>query len=199
MKQVPAPITPHRLEMFSDAVLAVIITITALEIRPPDGGDLEALRSMTPTLLAYMLGFAFIGIYWNNHHHLLRSAKRITAGVMWANLHLLFWLSLVPATTVWLGEFPDKSWPAAIFGVIGFMAGIAYFILSRLLIRADKDNKLERVIGRDVKGITSQVLYALGIGAAFIDPLLAYVLYVSVSVMWLIPDPRLKQTAGRSS
>jgi TMEM175 potassium channel family protein len=194
MKKLPGPITPSRLESFSDAVLAVIITITALEIRPPHGGDLGSLTSMLPTFLAYLLGFAFIGIYWNNHHHLLRSVKKISGSVMWANLHLLFWLSLIPATTVWVGEFPNDTWPAAIFGIIGFMAGIAYYVLSRALIHADEDNKLENRLGRDWKGIISQILYGLGIGMAFIHPLLAYSFYVLISIMWFVPDRRLSSS-----
>ena len=185
------PITPTRLESFSDGVMAVIITITALEIRPPQGDNLTSLASDGPLLLAYMLGFVFIGIYWNNHHHLLRSAKRINGSVMWANLHLLFWLSLIPAATVWAGNFPLDRLPAIAFGVVGLMSGIAYYILSRTLIHADRGNKLDKLLGQDTKGIISQVLYAIGIGAVFISPLLAYGIYVLVSIMWFVPDSRL--------
>jgi len=194
MKQErPGPITPTRLEAFSDGVLAVIITITALEIKPPPGDTLSALHTVIPLFLAYLLGFTFIGIYWNNHHHLLRSSRRISGTVMWANLHLLFWLSLIPAATVWAGEFPGDAWPAAVFGCIGFMSGIAYYILSRTLIHADNP-KLKRQLGRDTKGIISQVLYALGIGLAFIHPLLAYGVYALISIMWFIPDRRLEDS-----
>jgi len=191
MRRPQGPISPTRLESFSDSVIAVIITITALEIRPPQGDNLTSLDSGLPLLLAYVMGFVFIGIYWNNHHHLLRTAKRINGSVMWANLHLLFWLSLIPAATVWAGNFPTDKLPAIAFGVVGIMAGIAYYILGQTLIHADKGNKLDMLLGRDTKGIVSQVLYAIGIGAVFISPLLAYGIYILVSVMWLVPDPRL--------
>jgi uncharacterized membrane protein len=172
-------------------VLAVIITISAVGIRPLHGGDLGSLYSIMPTFLAYLLGFSFIGTYWNNHHHLLRSAKRISGSVMWANLHLLFWLSLIPAAILWVGDFPYDIWPAVVFGVIGFMASIAYYILSRTLIHADLNNKLEGRLGRDTKAIVSQTLYALGVGMAFINPLLAYGFYALISIMWFVPDRRL--------
>jgi uncharacterized membrane protein len=180
-----------RLEGFSDGVLAVIITIMVLELRPPPGDALAALQALIPGLLIYVLSFAFIAMYWNNHHHLLRATRRISSGVMWANLHLLFWLSLVPVVTAWVGAHPRSRWPAVIYGAIGFLAGVAYYLLTLTIRAVNQDTRINELLGRDVKGKLSVVIYTLGIGLAFLDPLLAYGSYALVSIMWFIPDRRL--------
>jgi uncharacterized membrane protein len=180
-----------RLEGFSDAVLAVIITIMVLELRPPPSGDLAALGSLIPGLLIYVLSFTVIGIYWNNHHHLLRATRRISGGVMWANLYLLFWLSLVPVVTAWVGAHPRSVWPAVTYGAIGFMAGIAYYILTLTIRNVNKDTSINELLQRDTKAKVSVALIALGMALAFIEPLLAYGAYALVSIMWFIPDRRL--------
>jgi uncharacterized membrane protein len=183
--------SPARLEAFSDGVLAVIITIMVLELRPPSGDDFTSLESLVPGLLIYVLSFTFIGIYWSNHHHLLRATRRISAGVMWANLHLLFWLSLVPVVTAWVGKYPRSLWPAATYGFIGFMSGVAYTILMVTIRNANEDTRIGEMLRLDIKGRISLALYTLGIVLAFVQPLLAYVPYALVSIMWFIPDRRL--------
>jgi uncharacterized membrane protein len=190
-----------RLEGFSDGVLAVIITIMVLELRPPDGADLAAMEKLIPGLLIYMLSFAFIAMYWNNHHHLLRATRRISSGVMWANLHLLFWLSLVPVVTAWVGaQGLFSRLPAVTYGVIGFLAGVAYYILTLTIRNVNKDTRIDEFLGRDIKGKMSMVLYTLGIALAFIQPqpLLAYGAYALVSIMWFIPDRRLAQAGDKA-
>ena len=183
-----------RLEAFSDGVLAVIITITALELRAPVGGSFTDLRGRLPTLLVYILSFVFIGMYWNNHHHLLRAARRVTGGVMWANLHLLFWLSLIPVLTGWVGEHYTKSAPAATYGVVGLGAGVAFIILTKAIIRADgSDSLVATAIGRDYKGRVSLLAYAASIVLAFVSPWITYALFVGVAVMWFVPDRRFSR------
>jgi uncharacterized membrane protein len=183
-----------RLEAFSDGVLAVIITIMALELRAPAGGSFTDLRSRLPALLIYILSFVIIGIYWNNHHHLLRAARRVTGGVMWANLHLLFWLSLIPVLTEWVGEHYRASAPAATYGLVGLGAAIAFTILTRAIIRADgNDSLVAQAIGRDNKGRISLVAYAAATGLAFVSPWIAYALIAGVAVMWFVPDRRLSR------
>src|SRR5712671_1495070 len=178
-----------RLEAFSDGVLAVIITIMAFELKAPDGGDFASLRTRLPALLIYILSFTFIGIYWNNHHHLLRAARRITGGVMWANLHLLFWLSLIPVLTEWIGEHYRDSAPAAAYGVVCLGAAAAFTILTMAIIRADgRTSPVAMAIGRDYKGRASLVAYAVATGLAFVSPWISYVLFASVAVMWFVPD-----------
>jgi uncharacterized membrane protein len=185
-----------RLEAFSDGVLAVIITIMALELKPPDGGDFSALRDRLPALLIYILSFTFIGIYWNNHHHLLRAARRISAGVMWANLHLLFWLSLIPVLTEWVGEHHTETAPAATYGVMGLGAAVAFTILVQAIIRADGSSSLvATAIGSDTKGRISLLAYAAATVLAFVSPWISYALFVAVAVMWFIPDRRLSQAS----
>jgi len=179
-----------RLEGFSDGVLAVIITIMVLELRPPSKDDLTALQALIPVLLIYVLSFTFIAIYWVNHHHLLRATRRISGGVLWANLHLLFWLSLVPVVTAWAGAHPQSRWPAVIYGAIGFLSGVAFYILTLIIRSVNKDTRISEVLGRDIKGQVSVAFYTLGIGLAFIEPLLAYGTYALVSIMWFIPDRR---------
>jgi uncharacterized membrane protein len=181
-----------RIEAFSDGVIAVIITIMALELRPPDGFTLDAVRGQLPGLLVYMLSFVSIGIYWNNHHHLFRAADRISGAVMWANLFLLFWLSLIPVLTEWLREEYRHPLPAAAYGLAALAAGFAYAILLRTLIRANgHSSAIAEAIGSDVKGYASLGLYAAGVGLAFVRPWLAYACYVAVSVIWFVPDRRL--------
>jgi uncharacterized membrane protein len=183
-----------RLEAFSDGVLAVIITIMALELRAPVGGSFTDLRDRLPALLIYILSFVIIGIYWNNHHHLLRAARRVTGGVMWANLHLLFWLSLIPVLTEWVGEHYRESAPAATYGLVGFGAAVAFTILTRAIIRADGgDSLVARAIGRDYKGRISLLAYAAAAGLAFVSPWIAYALIACVAVMWFVPDRRLSR------
>ncbi len=181
-----------RVEAFSDGVLAVIITIMALELRAPLGGDFTDLRARLPALLIYILSFVFIGIYWNNHHHLLRAARRVTGAVMWANLHLLFWLSLIPVLTEWIGEHYHDTAPAAAYGVVCLGAAMAFTILTMAIIRADgSTSPVATAIGRDVKGRSSLAIYAAAIGLAWVSPWISYALFATVSVIWFVPDRRL--------
>lgn len=186
-------LTAGRLEAFSDAVLAVIITITAFSIKAPHGTDLAAVRHEMPLLLVYVLSFSFIGIYWGNHHHLLRRTERITGGVMWANLHLLFWLSLMPVLTQWAGTESGHTAPAAAYGVVGLAAAVGYWILVRTLIGANggPGGALATSIGSDFKGFASIVVYALAVGLSFVSSYIAYGLYAVVAIMWFVPDRRL--------
>jgi uncharacterized membrane protein len=182
----------ERLEAFSDGVMAVIITIMAFSLPYPSQPTFTALQKSLPFLLIYVLSFAFVGIYWVNHHHLLRAADRISASVMWANLNLLFWLSLVPFMTRWMSTFYRSHLPASAYGVMALLAGVAYSILSRCIIRANgPDSNVARAIGSDFKGNLSVVLYAAAVGLAWISPFIAYGLYATVSIMWFIPDRRL--------
>ena len=183
-----------RLEAFSDGVLAVIITIMVLEMKSPHGPTLAALRALIPVLLSYLLSFVYIGIYWNNHHHLLHATQHINGATLWANLHLLFWLSLIPFTTAWMDESHFQSWPVAVYGVVLLFAAIAYFILTRTLISLHgRDSTLAKSIGRDRKGKISIVIYAAAIPLAFALPWIAGAFYVIVAIMWLIPDPRIER------
>jgi uncharacterized membrane protein len=180
-----------RIEAFSDAVMAVIITIMAFELRAPQGATLTAVRAQLPGLLVYVLSFAFIGIYWNNHHHLLRAADRISGAVMWANLFLLFWLSLIPVLTEWLRDEYRHPLPAAAYGIVALAAAIAYTVLVRALIRANgRDSAVATAIASDAKGYASLGLYAAGVGLAFVSPWISYAIYAALSVMWFIPDRR---------
>jgi uncharacterized membrane protein len=188
-----------RLEAFSDGVLAVIITIMVLELKVPHGDDLAALRPMVQGLLSYVLSFVYVGIYWNNHHHMLHVTRRINGRIMWANLHLLFWLSLVPVVTAWLGDHPSSVVPTALYGAVLFLAAIAYLILEWQIILYNPDTMLREALGRDVKGLTSQFLYALGIGLAFVRPWMAELLYAAVAVIWVIPDPRIERRVSASA
>ena len=188
-----------RLEAFSDGVLAVIITIMVLELKVPHGDDLAALRPMWQELLSYVLSFVFVGIYWNNHHHMLQASPRINGRIMWANLHLLFWLSLVPVTTAWLGEHPSAVTPAALYGVVLFFAAIAYLILEWQIIAYNPDSLLREALGGEVKGLVSQFLYLLGIGAAFVRPWLAELFYATVAVIWVVPDSRIERRVEKAA
>jgi uncharacterized membrane protein len=191
----PLEMGTARVEAFSDAVIAVIITIMALELRAPHGASLDAVREALPGLLVYVLSFVFIGIYWNNHHHLLRAAERISGAAMWANLFLLFWLSLIPVLTEWLRDEYRHALPAAAYGAAALAAAIAYLILVRTLIRANgPDSSLAEAVGSDVKGYASLVLDAAGVGLAFVSPWISYALYVAVALMWFIPDRRFTRS-----
>ncbi len=181
-----------RLEAFSDGVLAIIITIMVLELDVPDGDTLEALRSQGGVFLSYALSFVFIGIYWNNHHHLLHTAHRVSAGVLWANLHLLFWLSIVPWVTAWMGHTGFAPQPTALYGGVLLLAAIAFTILSRAIMAADgADSLLHRVMARDRKVPLSLTMYVVAVAVAWWAPRLAGLLYVVVAVMWLVPDRRI--------
>lgn len=183
-----------RLEAFSDGVIAVIITIMVLEMKTPHGANLEALRPNIPVLLSYVLSYVYIGIYWSNHHHLMHAAKHVNGAVLWANLHLLFWLSLVPFVTSWMGANNLSSTPVAVYGAVLLLAGIAYYILTRTLIRYHgPDSVLAKSIGADIKGISSLVIYAAAIALAFARPWISCVCYVLVALMWLVPDRRIER------
>jgi uncharacterized membrane protein len=183
----------RRLEAFSDGVLAVIITIMVLDLRPPHEPTFASLRSDAPTFLAYALSFVFIGIYWNNHHHMLRASSGIDGRAMWSNLHLLFWLSLVPFTTAWLGANPLEGAPTALYGMVLLGCAVAYTVLQRVLRSLNGPNTpFARAIGSDRKGNVSLALYILAVGVAFVAPLVSDALYVAVAVMWLVPDRRFE-------
>jgi len=181
-----------RLEAFSDGVLAIIITIMVLELKVPHGHDLAALYPLWPAFLGYVLSFLYIGIYWNNHHHLLHTVKHVTGGIMWANLHLLFWLSLFPVVGGWVGEHPNAPWPAALYGVVLLAAAFAWLVLQRSIIRTG--GPLARAIGHDLKGKASAVLYVAGIALAFVRPWLADAIYAFVAILWIVPDVRIVRT-----
>ena len=186
-----------RLEAFSDGVLAIIITILVLELKVPAGDDLAALTPMKSLFLTYVLSFAYVGIYWNNHHHLLQTVKHVTGGIMWANLYLLFWLSLFPFVTGWAGEHPHASWPAAVYGLVLLMAALAYLVLQRAIIR-NGGGALAQMIGSDLKGRLSPLLYLSGVGLSFVRPWLAELAYAVVAALWLVPDRRIERAfAGR--
>ena len=183
-----------RLEAFSDGVLAIIITIMVLDLHIPRGEQLSALVPLLPVFLSYVLSFVYIGIYWNNHHHMLHAAQRVSGGVLWANLHLLFWLSLFPFVTGWMGENNFGAVPTALYGAVLMMAGIAYWILARALIAADgRRSILATAIGADRKGVVSVVLYAIALPLAFVHRLLAQAIFVGVALMWLVPDRRIER------
>jgi TMEM175 potassium channel family protein len=185
--------TRGRLEAFSDGVIAILITIMVLGLRAPNGTDLAALRPVVPTLLTYVLSFVFLGIYWNNHHHMLHTVDRINGKVLWANLHLLFWLSLVPFVTGWMGTSRFARLPTAVYGVVLLLAAIAYTILQATIIALQgPGSKLATAVRRDVKGKLSMLLYAAAIPSAFVHELIADALYVLVALMWLIPDRRIE-------
>ena len=189
-------IDAHRLEAFSDGVMAVIITIMAFDLKTPATPDLHGLGHRLAPLLVYVLSFTVIGIYWNNHHHLLRATERISGAVMWTNLYLLFWLSLVPFTTDWVGAAHSHSLPAVTYGAVALGAALAYTALVRAILRANPDDEyIAAAVGTDVKGMVSLVIYVAGIGLAFFSPYLAYACYASVSLLWFVPDRRLTRSA----
>jgi uncharacterized membrane protein len=191
----------NRLEAFSDGVLAIIITIMVLELKVPHGIDIAALRPLAPVILSYIMSFVYIGIYWNNHHHMLHVTDRVNGGILWANLHLLFWLSVVPFVTAWMGENNFAPIPTAAYGVVLLMAAIAYFILQQLIVASQgPESILRAAIGSDWKGKLSPVLYAVSIPSAVNWPWVAGLIYAAVAVIWLVPDRRIeKMIAARSA
>jgi uncharacterized membrane protein len=186
-------VNKERLQAFSDGVFAIIITIMVLELRPPHEAEFAALRPILPAFLCYVLSFIFLGIYWNNHHHMLHAVQRISGPNLWANLHLLFWLSLIPFVTGWMGENFFARWPVALYGVILICSAIAYTILQRSLMADQSQNtELARAIGRDAKGKASILLYGAAILLAFVHTLISCALYVAVAIIWLVPDRRIE-------
>lgn len=184
----------NRLEAFSDGVLAIIITIMVLELKVPHGETVAVLAPLVPVLLSYVLSFVYVGIYWNNHHHMLHASHIVTGSILWANLHLLFWLSLIPFTTGWMGENHFATLPAAAYGVVLLMAAIAYWILQRQIIASQgEDSILKRAVGNDWKGKLSPLLYAAAIGLAFVSSWLAVAIYVVAAIIWVIPDRRIER------
>jgi uncharacterized membrane protein len=187
--------TKSRLEAFSDGVLAIIITIMVLELAAPAGAELASLLPLLPKFLSYVLSFVFVGIYWNNHHHLLQVVRQVDGGVLWANLHLLFWLSLVPFGTAWMGESQFAALPMALYGGVLLLSAIAFYLLVQTLVaRQGRDSVLASALGRDLKGKISPLLYAVAIPLAFINPWIAFGLYVLVAIIWVVPDRRIERT-----
>ena len=183
-----------RLEAFSDGVIAILITIMVLEMRAPRGTDWASLRPLLPVILSYVLSFVYLGIYWNNHHHMLHVVQKVSGGILWANLHLLFWLSLVPFASGWMGENRFAPVPTALYGVVLLMAALAYWLLQRIIIaRQGPGSVLAAAVGRNLKGKASPLLYALAIPSAFLSPWIAGGLYVLVALMWLVPDRRIER------
>jgi uncharacterized membrane protein len=188
-----------RLEAFSDGVFAVIITIMVLEMKVPHGTDLAALRPVLPVFLSYVLSFVYLVIYWSNHHHMFHAVRQIRGPSLWANLHLLFWLSLIPFVTGWMGENDFATWPVALYGLVLICAACAYVVLERSLIKHEgKHSTLAIAVGKDVKAKMSILLYAVAIPLAFVRPWLSCALYVVVAIIWLIPDPRIERAVAKS-
>src|SRR5688572_669375 len=184
----------NRLEAFSDGVIAIIITIMVLELKVPHGTDFTVLRPLVPVFLTYVLSFIYVAIYWNNHHHLLHAVQRVNAGILWANLHLLFWLSLIPFVTGWMGENHFAELPTALYGFVLLMAAIAYWLLERTIVAEQgRDSLLASAIGQDWKARSSLLLYAAAVALAFVNQWIADAIYVTVAVMWFIPDPRIER------
>jgi uncharacterized membrane protein len=195
----PKTMGTNRLEAFSDGVLAIIITIMVLELKVPHGETPAALLPLVPVLLSYILSFIYVGIYWNNHHHLLHTSRHVTGGVLWANLHLLFWLSLLPFATGWMGENHFAALPSAAYGIVLLFAAVAYWLLQKALIAADGDRSiLRQALGRDWKGNLSPVLYIAGIASTAFVPWVAQALYVFAALIWIVPDKRIERELGRS-
>jgi uncharacterized membrane protein len=187
----------HRMEAFSDGVVAIIITIMILELRPPDAATWSGLQPVIPSVLMYVLSFTFLGIYWNNHHHMLQATDRINGTVLWANLHLLFWLSLVPFVTAWMGRNYTASVPTALYGCVLLMCAVSYTILQTAIIHEEGEgSRLGAAVGADRKGIASLVSYILAIPLAFVRPWIADILYIVVALIWLIPDRRIETRIG---
>ena len=182
-----------RLEAFSDGVLAIIITIMVLEIKVPHGSEFAELKPLIPIVISYVLSFIYIGIYWNNHHHMMHTVKHVSGGILWANLHLLFWLSLVPFVTGWIGENQFAPTPMALYGIILLMAAVAYFILQTQIIRSQGENSLlARAVGNDIKGKMSPILYLIAIASNFVSQWISGAIYIMVAFIWLIPDKRIE-------
>lgn len=191
--------TKNRMEAFSDGVVAIIITIMVLELRVPHESNLTSLTPLVPVLLSYVMSFVYLGIYWNNHHHLLHAVQHVDGRILWANLHLLFWLSLIPFVTAWMGENHFARTPVALYGVVLLAASIAYYVLVRVLISLHgRDSTLATAVGRDFKGLVSTFTYMVAIPLALLRPWLACALYVLVAIMWLVPDRRIERTLTES-
>ena len=189
-----------RLEAFSDGVLAIIITIMVLELKPPHKPHLDELGELWPKFVSYLLSFVMVGIYWNNHHHMLQAARRVNGAILWANMHLLFWLSLIPFVTAWMGETDFAHLPVAAYGVVLLLAGVAYYILAHLLMaHHGKESTIARAFGHDRKGQASVLIYAVAIPFAFVVPWVSGLLYVLVAVIWLIPDRRIEATLSEGA
>jgi uncharacterized membrane protein len=187
-------VSKGRLEAFSDGVIAILITIMVLELRTPHGTTWHALRGELPVLLAYVLSFVYLGIYWSNHHHMLQAVTRVSGAALWANLHLLFWLSLVPFATAWMSENDFPTIPVAVYGMVLAAAGFAYYVLERILLHVEGEGSLlAAAIGTEVKGIASLLIYGAGIGLSFVNPWLGIAAYVTVAVIWFIPDRRVER------
>ena len=187
----------NRFEAFSDGVIAILITIMVLELKVPHGDQLEVLVPLIPVFLSYVLSFVYLGIYGNNHHHMAHAAHKVTGGILWANLHLLFWLSLIPFTTGWMGENHFAAVPAALYGVVLLMAALAYYILQlRIIASQGPDSLLKKAVGSDWKGKMSPVAYLIAIPAAFVSPWISMGLYVLVALIWLVPDRRIESVLG---
>jgi uncharacterized membrane protein len=183
-----------RLEAFSDGVIAIIITIMVLEMKHPEGTDFEALRKLVPVFVSYLLSYIYIAIYWNNHHHLIQAVEKVNGATLWANMHLLFWLSLTPFVTDWMGENHTAALPVACYGIILLFSGIAYLILVKVLIKYHgKDSIIAKAIGKDYKGIISIIIYIVGAGLSYYNTLISLVLYYFVAIIWLIPDKRIEK------
>jgi len=188
-----------RLEAFSDGVIAVIITIMVLEMKVPHGGSVQALAPLIPVFLSYVLSFIYVGIYWNNHHHMLHACSRVTGAMLWANLHLLFWLSLIPFTTGWMGENHFAPAPSALYGFVLLMAAIAYWILQQLIIASHgPESLLKKAVGGDWKGKVSPILYVVAIPMAFVSRWVSLGIYIVVALIWLVPDKRIEKTLSLS-
>jgi uncharacterized membrane protein len=186
-----------RLEAFSDGVIAIIITIMVLELKVPQGDQLSHISSTLPVFLSYVMSFIYVGIYWNNHHHLFHAVGRVNGAILWANLHLLFWLSLVPFVTAWMGENYHSAWPAALYGFVLMMSGTAYYILTRALITFHGiESKIARALGTDFKGKISVLIYLIAIALAFVHTWLSISLYVAVAMIWIVPDRRIERVLG---
>ena len=182
-----------RIEAFSDGVIAIIITVMVLELKVPHGADLAALIPMIPKFMGYVLSFTYVGIYWNNHHHMLHATKQVTGGILWANLNLLFWLSMFPVITDWVGENPTASVPTALYGAVLMLAAVSYWLLQQMIIAMQGPHSLlKRAVGNDWKGKLSPLLYAAGIAVAFHSPWISQLLYLGVALLWLIPDRRIE-------
>ncbi|MDE1901350.1 MAG: DUF1211 domain-containing protein [Alphaproteobacteria bacterium] len=187
----------ERLAAFSDGVIAIIITIMVLELKPPETADWSGMLDIVPELLSYVLSFVYVAIYWNNHHHMLHMVARVNGGILWANMHLLFWLSLIPFTTAWMWHHHHAAAPVALYGVVLLMAAIAYYILQSAIICAQgAASALAKAIGRDIKGRISPFLYASAAGSAIVSPHLALAIYAAVALMWLVPDRRIEKAVS---
>ena len=184
----------ERLLAFSDGVIAIIITIMVLELKAPHSADLAALAKLAPVFLSYVLSFVYVAIYWNNHHHMMHTVRRVGAGILWANMHLLFWLSLIPFSTAWLGENHFARLPTVVYGVSLLLPAIAYYILQKVIIASHgRDSTLAKALGRDLKGNISPLLYLAGIGLAFVNPWISIGIFAAVALMWLVPDKRIER------